>query len=102
MKNNKATWVFLAVFAFLFILSAIRLRTAFGTPFFPLLVFVFGLYSVIEFFEWVCNLAPTSKWIHVAPALKRFTVGGQVTFWHRQFIFFGGFGLGYIYLLLTS
>lgn len=102
MKNNKATWVFLATLAILFVVSALRLRTVLGTPIFPLLVFVFGLYSSIQFFEWVCNLASTSKWFSVLPILKQFTVGGQVPFWHRQIIFFGGFGLGYICLQLAS
>lgn len=102
MKNNKATWIFLATLAFLFIVSAFRLRIAFGTPIFPLLVFVLGLYTATQFFEWVCNLAPASKWFSVLPLLNQFTVGGQVPFWHRQVIFFGGFGLGYIYLQLAS
>lgn len=85
----------------MFIVSGVRLRIAFGSSIFPLLVFVFGLYISIRFFKWVCNLAPTSKWFSIAPILKKFTVGNQVPFWHRQVIFFGGFGLGYVYMLMA-
>jgi uncharacterized protein YebE (UPF0316 family) len=102
MKNNKATWVFLITLLLLFVISAFRLRAAFDSSVFPLLVFLLGLHTAISFFEWVCNLAPTSKWFSRIPVIRKFAVGGDVPFWHRQFIFFGGFGFGYIYMLLLG
>lgn len=102
MKNNKVTWVFLVTLLLLCINSAFKLRTAFDSPVFPLLVFLLGLHTTISFFEWVCNLAPTSKWFTCIPVIRKFTVGGDVPFWYRQFIFFGGFGFGYIYMILVG
>ncbi len=100
MKQNIATLTFLSILTIALVISAFRLRSIYGTLLFPLLVFSAGLYSAIKFLDWVNNLAPTSKWFSVAPFIRKLTKGAKIPFWHRQFIFFGGFGLTYLYLVL--
>jgi hypothetical protein len=102
MKNNKATWVFLSLLVIFLAWRAYSFRSELHNPIYPLLVFVIALYSAINFTEWVCSLHEKSKWFSIFPFLRHFTNGVHVPFWHRQLILFGGFGLGYLYLVLVA
>jgi hypothetical protein len=102
MKNNKATWIFLLLLVIALGWRAYSFRRELHNPIHPLLVFVIALYSAISFTEWVCGLHADSKWFSILPFLRHFTHGANVPFWHRQLIFFGGFGLGYLYLISVA
>ncbi len=102
MKSNKATWIFLLLLLITLAWRAYSFRGELHSPIYPLLVFVIALYSAISFTEWVCGINANSKWFSALPFLRLFTYGANVTFWHRQLIFFGGFGIAYLYLITFS
>lgn len=102
MKNNRATWVFLGVLFACLIASIFRMRELFGSAAYPLIVFVLALYTALSFFEWVNKKESTSSWFRlpiIGNCLAAFRGGELVSFWHKQFIFWGGFGLGWAWLI---
>ena len=94
MKNNLATWIFMIVFMLLFSWGffAWGSRLGFASITF-LLAFVLALNSAIQFFDWISG-KPDDSWIFKIETLKIFKEGAQVSFWARQIIFYGGFGIG--------
>lgn len=102
MRNNKATWVFLGLLAIALVWRGYSLRSEHASAVYPLLVFVFALYTVIAFLEWVAKPPPHGIVRRNLPFLSVFSVGNAVPFWYRQIIFFGGSGLAYLYLLWAT
>lgn len=98
MRNNKPTYIFLAVLLAIF---ASR-EFFFGhwldwSPITTLCAFITALWTTISFFEYINQ----NQWVvKKLPFLAVFTQGSQIGFWWRQLIFFSGFGIGFLFLKL--
>lgn len=88
---------------FVFMLAAsFRLRELLGSEIYPLMFFVFGLFMTLSFFERINKKDLSSFWFRmplIGNGLVALRGGEQISFWHRQFIFLGGFGTGWLWLV---
>lgn len=100
MRNNKATWIFLALLLLVFVwrFYSFGKELHFGPVTF-LVAFIMALYTTIAIFDWV-DRRPNESWIFKVPLVRNLKMGAHVGFWPRQAIFFGGFLIGYLLLKL--